>query len=194
MWQSRTKNDLIIEVWEKLDCENVGEAEIMAIEEVLAGEYGKQAVESPMKIARLLADEGAELRYPEIMRLWVERSSEIPYGAEFLNLSKFSNFAEALSSLRNFDNLRRKFANEDDKEGIRLMREEAISAKSELLKQKDKGLQAAEIAEWITIWLQSPEIFDQWIEFTFVTYCGSAPATKFPFLTARAGNSCAGSA
>jgi len=32
MWLSRNKNDLIIEVWEKLDCENVGAAEIEAIE------------------------------------------------------------------------------------------------------------------------------------------------------------------
>ena len=35
MWQSRTKIDLIIEVWEKLDCESVGAAEIEAIEEAV---------------------------------------------------------------------------------------------------------------------------------------------------------------
>ena len=59
MWQSRTKNDLIIEVWEKLDCENVGAAEIEAIEVVVKEQYGEAAVDSPMIIARLLADEGA---------------------------------------------------------------------------------------------------------------------------------------
>ncbi len=32
MWQSRTKIDLVIEVWEKLDCESVGAKEIEAVE------------------------------------------------------------------------------------------------------------------------------------------------------------------
>ena len=32
MWKSRNKTELIIEVWEKLDCEDVGAAEIEAIE------------------------------------------------------------------------------------------------------------------------------------------------------------------
>lgn len=35
MWNSRTKIDLIIEVWEKLDCESVGAREIEAIETVV---------------------------------------------------------------------------------------------------------------------------------------------------------------
>ena len=59
MLQSRTKTDLIIEVWEKLDCESVGAAEISAIETVVLERFGDGAVESPMIIARILADEGA---------------------------------------------------------------------------------------------------------------------------------------
>ena len=78
MWNSRTKNDLIIEVWEKLDCESVGAREILAIEEVVREQYGSAAVESPMIIARNLADEGAELRHSEIMELDVERRLESP--------------------------------------------------------------------------------------------------------------------
>ena len=54
MWTSRTKQDLIIEVWEKLDCESVGAAEIEAIEEAVRARYGEAAVESPMHIARRL--------------------------------------------------------------------------------------------------------------------------------------------
>ena len=65
MWLSRTKNDLLIEVWEKLDCESIGASEIEAIETVVRDQYGEAAVESPMVIARLLADEGAELRHSE---------------------------------------------------------------------------------------------------------------------------------
>ncbi len=63
MYKSRTKTDLIIEVWEALDCESVGAKEIIAIEEAVREQFGQNAVESPMILARLLADEGAELRH-----------------------------------------------------------------------------------------------------------------------------------
>ena len=56
MWQSRNKTDLIFEVWEKLDCDSVGAAEIEAIETAVEGRFGKRALESPMVLARLLAD------------------------------------------------------------------------------------------------------------------------------------------
>jgi len=47
VWRSRNKTELIIEVWEKLDCETVGAVEIEAIETAVADVFGKPAVESP---------------------------------------------------------------------------------------------------------------------------------------------------
>src|SRR3982750_2633946 len=120
MWQSRTKKDLIIEVWEKLDCESIGAKEIEAIEIVVREKYGHGAVESPMRIARLLADEGAELRHAEIMELDVQRRMESPYDAIFRNVLKFADFKQAVISIRRLENLRKKFAAENDKEGLRL--------------------------------------------------------------------------
>jgi hypothetical protein len=170
MWNSRTKTDLIIEVWEKLDCESVGAKEIEAIEMVVRDRFGDGAVESPMIIARLLADEGAELRHAEILRLDVERRLESPYDAMFRNILKFADFKETLISIRRLENLRKKFVAENDKEGLRLLREVAIKgknraqmiAKNQKVEEK-KRLEKAEIAEWFTLWMQSPEIFDHWI-------------------------------
>src|SRR3982750_2752266 len=78
MWAARTKNDLIIEVWEKLDCESVGAAEVEAIEIVLNEQFGPGAVDSPMEIARAVADEGADLRHSELMELWLARATDRP--------------------------------------------------------------------------------------------------------------------
>lgn len=171
MWHSRTKIDLIIEVWEKLDCESVGAAEIEAIEEAVSGQFGRSAVDSPMQVARLLADEGAVLRHREIMDLWVRRSAEIPYEAEFRNLVKLNSLTEALTTIRNAENLRRKFVSGGDREGERLLREEFIDAKQGVLKKAsdrkadDSSRQTkAEIAEWLILWLQSPELFENWIK------------------------------
>ena len=170
MWQSRTRTDLIIEVWEKLDCESVGAEEISAIEKVLLDKFGEGAVESPMIIARILADEGAELRHAEIMELDVQRRLESPYDAMFRNILKFSDFKQTLTTIRRLENLRRKFVRENDREGLRLVRETAQKGKqrAEMIAKNEKvapekRAEKQEIAEWFTIWLQNPEIFENWI-------------------------------
>ena len=171
MWQAKTKNDLIIEVWEKLDCENVGAREITAIEDAVREKYGANAVESPMIIARLLADEGAELRHAEILELDVKRRLESPYAPMFRNILKFSDFIQTLISIRKLENLRKKFAQENDKEGLRLVKETAIKGKNRALMiaknpkvEQKKRDEKAEIAEWFTLWLQSPEVFESWVQ------------------------------
>lgn len=171
MWNSRTKNDLVIEVWEKLDCESVGRMEIEAIETVLRETFGNHAVDSPMVIARLLADEGAELRHSEIMELYVSRQFDSPYDAMFRNILVISDFKQVISSIRQLENLRKKFLSDNDKEGLRLVRETAIKGKNDAkmiaenqqieTKQRSEN---AEICEWFSIWLQSPEIFETWID------------------------------
>ena len=171
MWKSRNKTELIIEVWEKLDCENVGASEIEAIEVAVEDVFGKSAVESPMKIARLLADEGAELRHSEIMELYVKRASDRPYDAAFANLIETADFRVALRSIRQMENLRRKFHTENDREGLRLLREQALKEKDRKLAFLKKSsvtsaarLEYAEIAEWLNIWLKSPEVFENWVK------------------------------
>lgn len=187
MYKAETKSDLIIEVWEKLDCENVGRNELVAIENAVRDRFGKQAVESPMKIARLLADEGAELRHAEIMELYIERRSDMPYAPEFRNLINTNDLRATHHSLRMIENLRRKYSSNSDKDGIRLLRQQVISAKENAKKiatdsrtNKETAEEKTEIAEWLTIWLQSPELFENWVALRlasndFIAKFGSVP-------------------
>jgi hypothetical protein len=170
MWQSRTKADLIIEAWEKLDCESVGSKELIAIEKAVRERFGPAAVDSPMIVARMLADEGAELRHSEIMDLYLTRQAEGPYHRVFRNILKFGDLKNALTTIRNLENIRRKFESEDDKEGLRLLREVALSGKKELSGSTNgrKGSPhekeaKAEMLNWLTLWLQSPEVFENWL-------------------------------
>ena len=171
MWHARTKNELIIEVWEKLDCENVGSTEIEAIEIAVAAEYGQAAVDSPMKIARLLADEGAELRHAEIMRLYVERASNRPYDAAFRNLLDLESLLSARRSILSLNSLRRKYVAANDREGVRLTRQSALDAKRNLKAviddpRTDGSIRRMkiEITEWLSLWLQTPNLFEDWVE------------------------------
>ena len=188
MWQSRTKTDLIIEVWEKLDCENVGATEIEAIEIAVEEHFGKGAVDSPMIIARLLADEGAELRHSEIMELFVKRHAKSPYDAMFYNILKLADLGQTTGTIRNLENLRKKLHSENDKEGLRLLKEISIRGKTRAQEMaSDPRLtetaraENAEIAQWLTLWLQSPELFETWVALRqnsadFKEKFGAAPA------------------
>ncbi len=51
-WQSRTKHDLMIEVWEHLDCETVGASELEAIAVAVRERFGEGAQESPASFLR----------------------------------------------------------------------------------------------------------------------------------------------
>ncbi len=168
MYGSRNKTDLILEVWEGLDCETVGESDIKAIENALKERFGEAAIDSPMKIARLLADEGAELRHAEIMTLHIERSANRPYEASMLNLLDLSNLETTARSLRRAENLRRRFEIDADKEGLRLLRKLVLDARQEIKALSGETYgdrpEADEISEWLMIWLGSTSIFESWLQ------------------------------
>ncbi|MFN6962744.1 MAG: hypothetical protein ACK4S4_03140 [Pyrinomonadaceae bacterium] len=169
MWQSRTKHDLMIEVWEKLDCESVGAAEIEAIESAVEGRFGRAAVESPMRIARLLADEGAVLRHAEIMQLWViRREAEIGEARSVESLMNFESFDAAVRTIDSLEARRRSLAADNERDALRELRSHAIEAKKKLLaaprsRPAAERRRDAEIAQWLTIWLQTPELWQNWI-------------------------------
>jgi hypothetical protein len=170
-WKARTKRDLMIEVWEYLDCESVGAKELEAIMEAVRDRFGEGALESPASIARLLADEGAELRHAEILELDVKWRFTDPYQAMFRNILKFSSFEQAASSIRRLENLRKQFERTKDEEGLRRLREEAVKGKrrTQMISRNQKvnekkRAEKEEMARWFIVWLETPEIFEEWLD------------------------------
>jgi hypothetical protein len=169
-WRSRIKRDLIIEVWEALDCESVGARELNQIQKVVEQELGAGSVDSPASIARTLAEEGGVLRHPEVLSLdteWRERELTALIPTDELN---FSGLNEASASIKKLETLRRKFeANSQPAQLVRLremtvkLKEEALVVARSKTVERQKRLEAREIAQWLTVWLQSPEIFEDWI-------------------------------
>ncbi len=169
-WKSRAKDDLIIEVWEHLDCESIGAKELLAIEQAVREQFGDGAIENPMIIARLLADEGAELRHPEIMELFVKYEQSDPYDAMFRGVLKTETLKQTLTTVKNLENFRRKFLANNDKTGLRRVREiglrgktEAVSAAQNIPASEPQRKEKKEIAAWLTLWLETPELFENWV-------------------------------
>src|SRR6266853_2414862 len=163
---ARTKEDLIVEVWEQLDCDSVGAAELEQIQKAIRERFGEGAVDSPASIARLLADEGAELRHSEIIEFdarWREAEIEKD-AADFSVFDRFDaakplRLKQAEALITKLEKLRKKFEHAGDSQALRSLKDEAVSArqtvqslaKNEKLNQRVRGEQV-EIVEWLSLW------------------------------------------
>jgi hypothetical protein len=119
----------------------------------------------------LLADEGAELRHAEVLELDARERAADPYEAMFRNVLKFSDFAQAATSIKNLENLRRQLSRKKDETGLRRVHEVGLKGKqrAQMIARNPKvderkRAEKAEIAEWFTVWLQTPEIFQDWLD------------------------------
>ena len=169
-WQARTRQELIIEVWEALDCESVGERELLAIQEELRTALGAGAVVSPAAIAREVADEGAMLRHPEVLHCdtkWRERQSVQSTFAEELDFASLTTTAASLAALEKLrctaeaggDN--QKLKRLRDLVGQRRQEAQRI-ARSKILPDNERAV-AREIALWLAVWLQQSDLFSDWL-------------------------------
>jgi hypothetical protein len=170
-WRARNRQDLIVEVWEALDCESVGARELGQIQQALLEKFGNGALESPASMARTLADEGAVLRHAEVFhydfkwreRNMAERSLPVKLG--------FSSFLEAMESFAQLDARWQEFEAGNDKKSLNELREviatarndALLIARSRILEQGQRE-EAKEISEWLAVWLQSPELFSDWLD------------------------------
>ena len=158
----RTRELLIIDVWKPLDKEIVGAAELELIRETIIQRFGMSV--SPASIARALADHGVRLGHPEILEAdarWREHSSLFtPEDLTFGTLEAATAFMERVESLR------RHF--ENDAAVLEHLRLEVRRLKSELdlvaaSEKISHRYLAQELAQWLTIWLQNPQIFPEWL-------------------------------
>ena len=174
MWT--TKRDLVVATWQSLGCPSVGSRELSGIQKVIADRFS--VVDSPAAIARLLADEGAELRHPEIIE-FDARWREVQIAKDAADFSVFDRFdaAKALrlkqaeTLIRKLEKLRKRFERGGDAQALRSLKDEAVNArqtvqslaKREELNQRVRGEQV-EIAEWLSVWIRTPMLFEEWLE------------------------------
>ena len=158
----RTRELLIIDVWKPMDKDIVGASELEFIRETILDRFGTSV--SPASIARALADHGVRLGHPEILQAharWREQHSLFsPEDLTFGSLEAATAFMEKVESLR------RQF--ENDAAVLEHLRLEVRRLKSELdlvaaSEKISHRYLAQELAQWLTIWLQNPQIFPEWL-------------------------------
>lgn len=170
-WSARTKHDLIIEVWEYLDCESVGARELEQIQQALGEKFGAGALASPASIARIVADEGAVLRHPEVFECDVKWREENLQKSAFRDELDFADLSLAFASVVKLEEKRLQLQLGNDDTGLKELRELVMAVRKDLLvRARSKILEEAEreqqkeILHWLTVWLQSPEPFSDWLD------------------------------
>jgi hypothetical protein len=169
---------LILEVWNGLGAETVGYRELIEIQDSIRREFGEGAVQSPAAIARVLADEGSDLRHPEVIEFdahW--RESQLKIAARDADVieqaiaAKPLRLNDAESFIESLDKLRCQSEEAGDRAALQQAREVAIAARQlaeQLAKDRDLAkplrIEQAEIAEWLGVWIKTPNLFATWLE------------------------------
>jgi hypothetical protein len=173
-----TKRDLIIAAWDRLGRTAIGEPELREIQQSVRSAFGEPADESPAAIARVLADAGAELRHPEVIEFdacWreakIESEREKSKGLEDFLAGKPLRLRKAAALIRKLEKLRKSSESSGDQISSKQARDAAVNgrqiaeslAKDRTLNQTQRDEQA-EIAEWLKLWIQTPSLFEDWLE------------------------------
>lgn len=175
--KARTKRELIITAWDDLGRTMVGASELRKIQAVINDRFGAIASESPAAIARVLADEGAELRHPEIIEFdarW--RAAQIKrkvrrLGAQEIAAGKPLRLRQAEAFIKKLERVRARSDQTGDKVAWQRARDTAVQAREvaeslandQTLEQVIR-VEQREIAEWLAVWLQTPRLFTEWLE------------------------------
>ena len=164
LMKQRNKSDLILETWESLNRSSAGADELLLIQQTLEKELGRDGVESPASIARTLADEGVPLSHPGVLEAdsaWREgRINRLFRPEEF----SWDSIEEALRSIAKLESLRQQLVSEGDEVGARSLAEYARELRSRLSRSSaNSSILAAEVVQWLAIWLQTPDILTNWL-------------------------------
>ena len=158
----RTQELLIIDVWKPMDKDVVGAPELESVQETIAERFGTSV--APASIARALADHGVRLGHPEILHAdlrWRQRNQL--FTPEDLT---FGSLQSANALIDRIESLRQQF--ENDVAMAERLRYEVRQFKTELdlLAANETASErelAQEVAQWLMIWLQTPQIFGEWL-------------------------------
>ena len=141
---------MIVEVWERTGSDVAGAGELSLINDALVARFGSES--SPASIARVLADHGARLGHPEILQAdsrWREQQHLFtPDDLAFDTIDAANAFIEKLQKLSRTPSLH----------------QSVLQIKQELDLLANGRPVASEAAQWLTVWLQNPQIFAGWLD------------------------------
>ncbi|MEP7272615.1 MAG: hypothetical protein ABI882_14010 [Acidobacteriota bacterium] len=159
---------MVLEIYDREAMGEVTPREIAIINRGLVEEFGEGGILAPAEIASILSDEDLPVRFDQIFNM---SAPDDRYEHLFSAPLDISTLQSAESSLRHIQSIHEQLVRSQDLRGAQYARALARAAKDEALAQSTNSklaelqrLRHAEIAQWFTIWLQTPALLDAWLE------------------------------
>ena len=163
-----SKKQIILEYCRAKALERIGPEEIRALENELRARLGSGLKTSPSYIAAVLREAGKKVEYYD---RFATPSMQEPYASRLRNLLQFHDLANAKASLRKLDSAYREYRMASDRTGTALVRSliqkgklRAGSLAANPRVSPAKRAEKREIATWFRIWLETPDLFFDWLE------------------------------
>jgi hypothetical protein len=161
-----TKKQIILEYCRAKEWERIGREEIRALENELRARQGAKT--SPSYIAGVLRAAGKKVEYYD---RFADPPIEEPYASRLRDLLEFHDLASAEASLRKLDEIYCEYRDASDRAGARWVRTllqkgklRASSLAANARVNPQKRAEKAEIATWFRIWLETPDLFFDWLD------------------------------
>jgi hypothetical protein len=163
-----SKKQIVLEYCRAKELERIGPGEIRALENELRARLGSNLKTSPSYIASVLRAAGKTVEYDD---RFATPSMEEPYASHLRDLLQFRDFESAEASLRKLDEVYRQYRAASDRVGAGLVRSllqkgklRAGSLAANPRVSPEKRAEKREIATWFRIWLETPDLFFDWLE------------------------------
>ena len=164
----KSKREMVLDIYDNEAMGEVTAREIAIINQALVEEYGAGGAMTPAEIARILHDEELPVRFDQVFRMMTTTEK---YENTYSHFLENEDLAEAEKSIREIDALYRRFKKAGDGAGVRFAFEAARTARSNATElsqlsqlQAAERREQAEIAQWFSVWLQTPDLFNEWLE------------------------------
>jgi len=166
--KTQSKKQLIRALCREKGQERVGEREIRALQVELRRRLGADDGTSLSYIASVLREAGTTVEYQD--RFAGPRMEE-PYFSRLNGSLRFHDLESTEESLRKLDGAYREYRHAADRIGTTLVRTlvlkgkqraESIGANPRV--SVDKRQEKQEVARWFRVWLETPDLFFDWLE------------------------------
>jgi hypothetical protein len=161
----KTKKELILQTAREIGAQQFTPAEIDQLRRRLLAEHGEEGKTGNDYIADVLKEAGIRVA------LSLQEEAEDQYEEEFEDLLHFKTLEDAEVSIMRLDELMRKFRAKGEQAAAERVlnvgrlgkrRAEMIARNHKVEAQKRAEKQ--EIANWFRIWLETPDVFFDWLD------------------------------
>ncbi|HEV2177105.1 MAG TPA: hypothetical protein VGW33_07875 [Terriglobia bacterium] len=167
MPDTKSQKALILEYCESHALKQAGQREIRLIQAELRRALGADHRVSASYVANVLRHTGLVVGYED---RYVSPVLPEPYAARLEGALEFRDLESAEASLRKLDALHQEYRAAPDPVGVRLVRALVLKGKqrAESLARNprvkaEKRREKQELAGWFRVWLESPDLFFDWL-------------------------------